>query len=408
MKFALIGEKLPHSYSKEIHEAFGLNYTLNEVEKGGVERFFKENDYDGFNVTIPYKIEVIKYIDKLSETAARVGSVNTVKRVDGKYYGYNTDVGGMRYMLKRAGVGVKDKTVLILGSGGTSLTARALCDEDGAKKCYVVSRSGEINYDNCYSLKGVQIIINCTPVGMYPNVDACPVDLTRFNGLEGVFDCIYNPDKTDLLNAAESLKIKCSNGLSMLVMQAALAEKIWTGADVFNEEVERVIKKIALNKINIVLSGMPSSGKSVIGREVANILHREFIDTDEEVVELSGKTPAEIIVSEGEKAFREVETVAIKNAAKLSGVVIAIGGGGILRDENVHALKRNGKICFLERDLSLLTIKNRPLSEKNGIEKLYNDRKDKYFNTADFTVKNDKDALSVAKEIILKYENSCD
>lgn len=407
MKYALIGEKLPHSYSKVIHEAFGLNYTLNEVEQGGVERFFKENDYDGFNVTIPYKIEVIKYIDVLSETASRVGSVNTVKKVGGKYYGYNTDVGGMRYMLKRAGVSVKGKTALILGSGGTSLTARALCEEDGAKKYYVVSRKGEINYDNCYDLKGVEIIINCTPVGMFPNEDACPVDITRFKNLEGVFDCIYNPDKTDLITAAEVAGVKFSNGLSMLVMQAALAENIWTGAKIADEEVEKVIKEIELSKTNIVLSGMPSSGKSAIGRKIAELMNREFIDTDEEVVELSGKTPAEIIVSEGEIAFRDVETVAIKNAAKLSGAVIAIGGGGILRDENVTALKRNGKIFFIERDLNLLTSANRPLSEKNGIEKLYNDRKGRYFSTADFTVKNDKDILSAAKEVIKKYENSC-
>lgn len=408
MKYALIGEKLPHSYSKEIHESFGLNYTLNEVAKGGLEEFFEKNEYDGFNVTIPYKIEVIKYIDELSDTAARVGSVNTVKKINGKYYGYNTDVGGMRYMLKRMDVSVKDKTVLILGSGGTSLTALALCQEDGAKNCFVVSRKGEINYENCYNLKGVQIIINCTPVGMFPNVDDCPIDLTRFSGLEGVFDCIYNPNKTNLICAAENLGIKHSGGLSMLVMQAAIAEKIWTNKDVSDDVVEKVVKKIASSKINIVLSGMPSSGKSCIGRKIANILNRKFIDTDEKVVEISGKTPAEIIVNEGEAAFRQVESLAIKDAAKLSGAVIAIGGGGILRDDNVHALKRNGKICFIERDLNLLTSKNRPLSEKNGIEKLYNDRKERYFGSADFTVKNDKDVISAAKEIILKYENSCD
>ena len=403
MKFALIGEKLPHSYSKEIHEAFGLNYTLNEVEKGGVERFFKENDYDGFNVTIPYKIEVIKYIDKLSETAARVGSVNTVKRVDGKYYGYNTDVGGMRYMLKRAGVGVKDKTVLILGSGGTSLTARALCDEDGAKKYYVVSRSGEINYDNCYALKGVQIIINCTPVGMYPKNLACPIDIKKFLRLCGVADMIYNPAKTRLLLDAERLGIKCINGLSMLVAQAKRASEIFLGTEIDDGEIDRICSLIEKNTGNIVLVGMPGCGKSTIADLIAKATGRRLVDTDTLICEREGCPIPEIFASHGEDYFRACESRAAAESGKMSGCVIATGGGIVTREENLDSLRQNGKIFFIRRDISLLSRDGRPLSATADLDEMYAKRLPKYLEFADFTVDNVNTPEDCAGAIISIY-----
>ncbi len=407
MKYCLIGEKLGHSYSKTIHEYMGLEYGLEEIDRGNLEIFFKHCDYKGFNVTIPYKREVIPYMEQLDPVAQKAGAVNTVLKIDGKFYGYNTDVGGMKYMISSVGVCLKDKTVMILGSGGTSGTARTLCQTEGAKSVTVVSRSGEVNYQNCYQLKDTQIIINTTPVGMFPNVEQRPIELNKFPKLEGVFDCIYNPKTTELLDEAKKLGLPCSDGLPMLVEQALLAEDIWLGVKHESEKTKEIVGEIRKNTVNIVLSGMASCGKSTLGKEIANVLGKEYFDSDLEIERLTGKTPSDIISLEGEEAFREIESKVVCELAKKSGVVISLGGGAVLRERNVHALKRNGVICFIRRDLSLLTSQDRPLSQRDGIANLYAKRKEIYEKTADFTVENDREILAVSKEIIEKYESSC-
>lgn len=400
MKYCLIGERLSHSYSAEIHALSGLNYSLKEVPRGKLAEFIKEG-YDGFNITIPYKKEIIPFLDGLDESAKAIGAVNTVVCRGGKYYGYNTDIEGMRYALSRKNIILRDRRVMILGTGGAALTAEALCSEEKAKAIVKVSRVGEINYQTCYNLKDTEIIINATPVGMFPNIGETPIELSAFPNLTGVFDCIYNPFNTALITQAKRLNINCSDGLPMLVKQALLAQKIWgiSAAD----DTEDIINALYRKKLNIVLCGMPSSGKTTIGKMVADILGKGFIDTDAEILSATDKTPAEIIETDGEKAFRDIETEIIKKVSVSSGAVIATGGGAILRQDNVCALKANGVIFYIKRDLSLLSAKGRPLSQNYGIAKLYEERKAWYERAADFTVENNGEKQSAAETIARKF-----
>ena len=402
MRYCLIGERLSHSYSVEIHKGRGINYELKEVPRGGLADFIKEG-YDGFNVTIPYKKEIIPFLDGVDESAEKIGAVNTVVRRGGKYIGYNTDIEGMRYALSRKNICLTDHNVMILGSGGAACTAQALCDAEGAKSCVTVSRSGEINYENCYGLKDTDIIINATPVGMFPNIGETPIDLSCFNNLKGVFDCIYNPFNTALILQAKKLGIKCSDGLPMLVKQAIEAQKLW-GID-NADNTEEIINSLYADKLNIVLVGMPSSGKTTVGKLVAEISGKKFIDTDAEIFNATGKTPAEIIETSGEKAFRNIETETVNKIAVGTGAVIATGGGAVLRGENVSALKANGVIFYVKRDLSLLSAENRPLSQSGGIARLYGERKALYERAADFVVENDGKKADCANEIASVFKN---
>ncbi len=407
MKYCLIGEKLSHSYSAEIHKYNGLEYTLKEIPKTQLKSFIKNNDYEGFNVTIPYKKEVIEFLDELDESAVLTGAVNTVLKNNGKLIGYNTDVGGMRYMINRKGVSLKDKNVLILGSGGTSNTAKTLCKIENAKSITVVSRAGKINYQNCYEIKDVDVIINTTPVGMYPNVFDAPVDLTKFKNLSAVFDCIYNPFLTELLQSAKELGIIYSDGLPMLVEQALLAKDIWTNSTHDKVQTQEIMLKMRREKSNLILFGMPSCGKTTLGKQVANVLDRDFIDLDEYITASYKKTPSEIINNEGEKKFREIETNSIKEICKLSGKVISLGGGAVIDAQNPKNLSKNGIMIFVKRDLDKLITTDRPLSKMVGIEKLYELRKDTYDKVKDDEIYNNSTVEIAVEEILRTYETAC-
>ncbi len=405
MKFCLIGEKLKHSYSQIIHESFNLNYSLVELTSEDLNGFFKDCKYYGFNVTIPYKKSVLPFMSELSSTAKLAGSVNTVINKNGKFYGYNTDVDGMNYMITSAGVSLSGKNVMILGSGGTSNTAVTLAKREKAKSITIVSRTGEINYENCYDLVDTEVIINATPVGMFPNVYNKPINLKPFKKLVGVFDCIYNPKNTELLIEAKELNIPCSDGLSMLVEQALLAKDIWLNETHGIEQTEKVIKQIRKLTSNIILCGMPSSGKTTIGKELYKKLNLKFFDTDEEIEKKHGKTPAQIIKDRGEEEFRKIESEIIKELSILSGAVISLGGGGVLKEENVKNLKRNGTIIYIKRDLSLLLVDNRPLSQKEGVKALYDKRKGIYERASDITVENNGELEKTISKVIKEYEN---
>ena len=408
MKYCLIGEKLSHSFSADIHNARGFDYTLKEIPQDALKSFFDSCEYDGFNITIPYKNTAMQLVDEISFEAKEIGAINTVKREGGRLIGYNTDLGGIKYMLKRKGVSLKDKNVLILGTGGASKPIHYLAKCEGAKSIDFVSRSGAINYDNyMIKAKNAEIIFNATPVGMYPDNDSCKIDLLMFKNLLAVFDLVYNPLKTKLIEKAEKLGIACSNGLSMLVEQALLSEDIWTNGQHEGQDTEELIAKITKQKTNIILCGMPSSGKTTIGKEIATLTAREFIDTDAEILKRNGKSPKDIIETLGENEFRNRETAVIKDISKIGGRVIALGGGAILREENVIHLRQNGVIVQIDRDLSKLSIKGRPISKKCGIEELYKTRKPIYDSVSDIIVKNNGTKIETAQEVIREYENTC-
>lgn len=405
MKYCLLGETLKHSYSREIHLNRGFDYSLNEISSDMLGKFCADCDYDGFNVTIPYKRAIMPYLAEISVDAKAIGSVNTVKNVGGKLSGYNTDVDGLAYQIARRGVALKGKTVLVLGTGGAGVTAKYYADSVGAK-AYFVSRAGEANYENCYDVfPRASVIINATPVGMFPKVSAAPIDVARFRDLEAVFDCVYNPLRSELILQAEERGLICSGGLSMLVKQATEAEKIWQGKD--EADVEAIVSRLFFEKSNLVLFGMPSCGKSTVGKRVAKKLHRDFIDTDEEVKTLTGKSPAEIITSDGEEAFRDVESRVIANVSLLSGKIISVGGGAVLRKDNVKALKRNGIALWLKRDLNDLVADGRPLSAAVGIKELYERRKGIYEAAEDCSFVNDGSISEAVRGVIKVYEDTC-
>ncbi len=406
MKYCLLGEKLSHSYSKEIHNFCGLQYSLKEVSPCMVGDFAYSSEYAGYNVTIPYKKVIMNYLDDISEEAKSVGAVNTVRSSGGKLCGYNTDVFGLIYTLKRKGISLSGKTVMILGTGGASNAVRYVCEKQRAKEIIIVGRTSLVNYENCYDKVGVEVIFNATPVGMNPNAYASPIDLSRFKNLTAVIDLIYNPQKAELLKQASALGITYSNGLPMLVEQALCAQDIWLEKTHDSLLTEEIINKLTYEKLNICLTGMPSCGKTTLGKLLAKKLNREFIDLDEEILKVTKKMPSQIITEDGETAFREIETAVLKTVCLKSGAVISLGGGAIIKEENRSAIKNNCVSVYIKRDLSLLQTNGRPLSLSKGVETLYNERKG-FYETADITVNNNGDINDTLKEILLSYETTC-
>ncbi len=401
-KFALIGKTLKHSYSKKIHGLFNkYDYDLVELNDCQLKEFVNDKKYTGFNVTIPYKKEIIKYLDVVDESAKAIGAVNTVVKKDGKTKGYNTDFFGMIYMLNRADIDLKDKHVLILGSGGTSNTAVAVAKRLNAKSIKVISRNGEFNYQNCYDFIETQVIINTTPVGMYPETDHSPIDIFKFPNLLGVADVIYNPSLTKLLFNAKEKGIKYSNGLPMLVAQAKYAMDLFLDKKFDDHIIETVLKKLQSEVKNIVLIGMPGSGKSTVANNLSALLGMEKIDTDEKIEQKAGKTIPEIFSEDGEEFFRKMETEVIKEVGKLSGKIISTGGGAVKKKENYFYLKQNGLIFYLDRPIEKLDKAGRPLSKDDlAVKKLYEERKELYNEFADFTIDNGGSLEDTVKGVI--------
>ena len=398
----LIGEKLGHSFSPAIHGKLAdYEYKLYELSPEQVGPFLEKKEYDGLNVTIPYKKTVIPYCDELTEAAKSIGSVNTiVKRPDGTLLGHNTDYDGFMWLLKNAGAEVKGKKALVLGTGGASVTVQAALRDLGAASVVVISRSGEDNYENIARHSDAKILVNATPVGMYPKTGVSPVDLDSFTALEGVFDVVYNPAKTQLLLDAEKRGIPCANGLGMLVAQAKAACERFTGEPIDDEKVYTIKAEMERNTRNVMLIGMPGSGKSTVGAALAESLGRKLVDVDERIVELAGCSIPEIFAKEGEEGFRQIEHQALCEVSKESGLVIATGGGVVTRPENLDPMRQNSLIVWLLRDLSLLPKDGRPLSQTNSLTEMFKVREPLYRAAADCVADNNGSLEDTLKQIM--------
>ena len=397
MKYGLIGEKLGHSFSKDIHNMLAdYDYQLTEIAKEDFHAFMEAKDFNAINVTIPYKQDVIPYLDSISDVAKSIGAVNVIVNKEGKLYGYNTDFAGMEALTKHMGLLLSGKKVLILGSGGTSKTAYALAKSLEARKILRLSRTARedcITYEDAYrNHLDAEIIINTTPAGMFPKVDSCAIEIERFTKLEGAIDAVYNPLRTEFMQRAEKMGAKASGGLYMLVAQAVFAVEHFLDCKLDSSKLDEVFDKILESKENIVLTGMPSCGKTTIGKALASKLDWQLIDTDAEIVKKAGKPITDIFAEEGEKAFRDLESQVISDVSMMQGVIISTGGGAILRDENIKALKKNGKVYFIDRKLEdLAATKDRPLSSDiESLKKRYDERYDIYCHTADVRIINDK------------------
>lgn len=407
-QFCLIGEKLSHSYSALLHKEFqAYSYELREIAADKLESFVKDNSYDGFNVTIPYKKAVMPYLDVIDETAQEAGAVNTVVRKNGYLYGYNTDVEGMAYLADKCGIVLQNKKVVILGGGGTSETAQALCRLKGAKEYMVVSRKGSITYDDIDRYRDADVLINTTPVGMYPKNGETVIDLSLFYRLESVIDVIYNPLMTNLLFDAREKGLKYASGLLMLVAQAKYARDLFTGETAEDSLIDQTYRKLLFDTVNIVLIGMPSSGKTTVGKLLAEMTGKTFVDTDSVIEEKAGKSVADIFHTQGESMFRALEAEAVCEAGKGKGQVIATGGGVIKNPGAYRALKQNGMIVHLVRDLEKTDTTGRPLlKEKDAVMKLFYERMPIYRAFSDITVENNGEAYETAIKIKeLLYEN---
>ena len=389
MRFGLLGRKLGHSYSPQIHHLLGgYPYELFEREPEDVADFLKNGDFDGINVTIPYKKTVIPCLDEIDPLALRLGAVNTIVRHNGKLKGYNSDYFGFRSMVQRTGIAVAGKKALVLGSGGASVTAQAVLADLGAE-VVVISRSGADNYSNLHRHADAALLVNTTPVGMYPNTGEAPVDVSRFPALEGVLDVIYNPARTQLLLDCEKLGIPSFNGLWMLVAQAKQSAQWFLDTPLPDSLVADIHGKLRSQMENIVLIGMAGCGKSTIGRLLAKETGKTFRDADAQIEKLAGRTIPEIFARDGEAEFRRLETEVLSELGKQSGLVIATGGGCVTREENHPLLHQNGRILWIRRDPGKLPTAGRPLSQKTDPAVLYEQRKPLYAAFADAAVENE-------------------
>lgn len=407
MKYGLIGEHLGHSFSKAIHEKIAdYVYEIKEIEPDKVEEFMSAREFYGINVTIPYKEKVIPMLDYVDESAKKIGAVNTVVNKNGKLYGYNTDYSGMKALVLRVGAEINGKKVLIIGTGGTSKTARAVVTDLGAKEIIFVSNvpvDGALSYEEVYTNHtDVDVIFNTSPVGMYPKNNTCPIDISKFYKLTALIDVVYNPIQTKLIREAKARGIKAEGGLYMLGAQAVYAYEHFSGNKATKELCDSVYNDVINEKSNIILIGMPASGKSSVGKALANLTGKQFIDTDVEIVKAEGKEISDIFSEKGEAYFRDLESKIIEDVSKLNGYIIATGGGAILREANCDSLRQNGKLYFLDRSLELLVpTSDRPLSsDRASIEKRYNERYEIYCRVCDVKINGDGTVDEVAKEIL--------
>lgn len=400
MKCGLLGRKLGHSYSPEIHSYLAdYSYALFEKEPEEIGDFLKNGDFAGINVTVPYKKEVIPYLDELSDRAKKLGAVNTIVRRGGKLIGHNTDYFGFEMMLRRSGLAVSGKKALVLGSGGASNTAVAVLRESGAN-VVVISRSGENNYENLCLHADAALIVNTTPVGMYPHTGASPLELDLFPNLEGVLDVVYNPARTKLLLDAEDRGIAAENGLLMLVAQAKEASEWFTDSPISNDKIDEIHGILRQKMENIVLIGMPGCGKSTIGAALAEKTGRTVIDADAEIVRKAGKSIPVIFVESGEEGFRAIETEVLAELGKQSGLIIATGGGCVTRERNYPLLHQNGRIFWLTREIDMLPTDGRPLSQANKLGDMYQIRKPLYERFADAVIDNNGSTEATVAQIL--------
>lgn len=405
MNIYLIAKKLSHSFSKPIHnELADYSYEYKELEEAELDVFFKEKNFDGLNVTIPYKQKVMEYLDEISPEAEKIGAVNTIVNRKGKLCGYNTDYYGFCYEIKESGAEIKNKDVVVLGTGGAAKTVICVCNDMGAKTVRTVT-SAELCSGDVQPYYDAQIVINATPVGMYPNTGMAAVDISKFERCEAVLDLVYNPSKTQILLDGEKLGMKKANGLGMLVAQAKRAAEIFTGRDIDDGEIARVRAIIEGKTKNIVLVGMPGCGKSTVGKDLAQMTSREFFDCDEEIAK-GGEAPSEIIEKYGEAHFREVESRMLSELCKKSGVVIATGGGAVTVERNYDIIRQNADVVFIERDIHRLATAGRPLSQggSDRLKKMYEIRYPLYKKFSDFSVKSQKTSSDTAG-LILQFLN---
>lgn len=410
MNCGLIGEHLTHSYSCEIHAMLAdYEYDLIELKPSELDNFMREKRFDAINVTIPYKQAVIPYLDEISPIAGKIGAVNTIVNKNGKLFGYNTDYAGMLALAGKLKIDAKGKKLLILGTGGTSKTAFAVAEALGKGEIYKVSRTGKdgaIGYGEALEKRDAQIIINTTPAGMYPNVDNQAMGLRPFDKLEMVLDVVYNPLRTDLVLEAQEISVAAEGGLYMLTAQAVYASALFLGREAAEGDIERIYRAVYNEKRNIVLTGMPSSGKSSVGRLLAEKTGKAFFDSDEIIVKKIGMPIAEFFEKQGEEEFRKIEHEVIKELSGKNCAVISTGGGTILDKENVRALKRNGSLVFLNRSPDkLFPSDDRPLSsDRESLMKRYNERYDKYLSSADIIVDGNESVEKTAERVYTETE----
>jgi len=412
MEYGCIGRKLGHSFSKIIHnELCDYVYELKELEPNELCDFFTQRNFKAINVTIPYKTDVIPYLDEISQVARDIGAVNTIVNRGGKLFGYNTDFYGMRALIQRIGVDPQSKKCAVLGTGGTSKTATALLKSMGARDVFAVSRSqreGVITYATLKEKHAdTQIIINTTPCGMFPDIDSVALDLDGFYRLEGVVDAVYNPLRSKLVSQALKKGIKAEGGLYMLVAQAVFAAEHFIAAEFDKKEIDRVFNTLFLQKQNIVLIGMPGCGKSTLGKKLAKYYNMEFVDSDSEIVKTAGPIP-EIFAKQGEDAFRDIESEVIRTLSQKTGCVIATGGGVIKREKNIKYLKQNGCVIFIDRPFDALqTGHGRPLSpDVQKLKALYDERMPIYNAVCDIKINADGTIYDNVQRIIDKYNES--
>ena len=401
MKCYLIAKKLSHSFSKPIHNALSdYSYDYKELLENELEDFLKERDFDGLNVTIPYKTAVMSYLDDLSPEAEKIGEVNTIVNKGGQLCGYNTDYYGFCYMIKEAEAEISGKDVAVIGKGGAAKTIVCVCEDMGAKSISIITRE-DINSGDMERFYNAQIVVNATPVGMYPNTGESAIDITHLKKCEAVLDVIYNPAKTKLILDAEKMGIKAVNGLGMLVAQAKKACELFTDTKVPDFKIEEIKRKIEIQTKNIILIGMPGCGKSSVGKEMANLLDRPFYDSDEEITK-KGASPKELIETYGEAHFRKIESEVLSELCKKSGCVIATGGGAVTVMENYDIMHQNGIVLYIDSELERLDTKNRPLSAggKDVLKALYEKRAPLYKKFAHTEVKSLETYQKTARQAI--------
>ena len=416
MKCGLLGRKLSHSYSPQIHKTLGsYSYELFEKEPEEIEEFLRHGAWGGLNVTVPYKKAVIPFLDELTPVAERLDAVNTIVRRNGKLIGHNTDYYGFKMLLETLPMPFNLQKCLVLGSGGASNTAAAVLRDEGAN-VIVISRSGENNYDNLHLHKDADLIINATPVGMYPNVGVSPVpnvaDLNMFPCLRGVIDLIYNPARTKLLLDAEAKYddedrwFNFRNGLLMLVAQAKEAAEWFTGTTISEDVIKPIMDRLEYDTLNVVLIGMPGCGKTTIGKLLSQKTGRRFVDTDEEIVRIADKSIPEIFDQDGEEAFRDLETNVLAELGKQSGLIIATGGGCVTKERNYNLLHQNGEIFWIHRKLDDLSTAGRPLSQQNALHEMYRVREPMYDRWKDWCINNYETPEEAVQQImnVLEYD----